>query len=90
MIILDILASADKGCPPLLDAPLGAQIFTGLCCKSLMSFSWLHPLFVEKVNDKSLLRAVRYCENDKGQGFSVKNAAVLRHGALVFVSKLSF
>jgi hypothetical protein len=81
MIVLEVLRFAGKQRTRPLDAPLGVQIFAGLCCKSLMNFSWLHLLFVEKANDESLLVAVEHFENLKRQPFSVKKAAVLRHGA---------
>jgi hypothetical protein len=81
MVVLDLLASADKLHTPPLDAPLGVQIFAGLYCKSLMNFSWLRPLFVEKANDDSLLVAVEHFENFKRKAFSVNKGVVLRHGA---------
>jgi hypothetical protein len=81
MIVLDVFASAYKLRTPPFDAPLGVQIFAGLCCKSPMNFVWLRPLSVEKANDDSLLVAVEQCENRKRKAFSVKKGVVLRHGA---------
>jgi hypothetical protein len=81
IIVLNVFPSAYKLRTPPFDAPLGGQIFAGLCCKSPMNFIWLHPLFVEKANDDSLLVAVEHCENCKPKAFSVKKGAVLRHRA---------
>jgi hypothetical protein len=80
-IVLDVFASADKLRTPPFDAPPEVQIFAGLCCKSPMNFTWLHPLSMEKANDDSLLIAVEHFENSNGKEFSLKKGVVLRHGA---------
>jgi hypothetical protein len=79
MSVLDVLASADKLRTSPLDCPLGLKIFVGLFCKSLVNFSWLRLLLVEKPNVKSLLVTVQQCQNPKSTDFSIQNVVVLRH-----------
>jgi hypothetical protein len=46
-----------------------------------MNFSWMYHLLVEKANDDSLLVVVEHIEYRERKAFSVKEGAVLRHGA---------
>jgi hypothetical protein len=75
IIVLDVSAFAYKQRTPPLGAALRVQIFAGLCCKSPMNFTSLHPLLVEKANDDSLLVAVQHFENLKRKAFSVKKSS---------------